>query len=331
MYTEIYDFFDLKEPISNYKYYETDGHRELYQDIKLLVKSGGIFALTGLVGSGKTVILNKLEEALKIEQEVIVVRSLSANKNKLTINTVCLALFFDLTHGQKNYKLPTTGETRERELVSLMKKHNKPVVLFIDEAHDISSQMLTSFKRIFEVATYGGCKLSIVLIGQPKLRNMLRKPSMEEIGARVKHFNTDQALGSLHQYTQWRIKQSLKKGASLNDVITKEAVEKISSTLITPLQVSSLLEEVIKLAYQYGEKPISEKLIDEVLNQTIDRESVESILARNGYPMKDACELLSASPKEIKSFYLGRDFTRKQEFIDIVESIGINAQSYCNE
>ncbi|HBI21155.1 MAG TPA: hypothetical protein DDY37_00970 [Legionella sp.] len=42
----------------------------------------------------------------------------------------------------------------------------------------------------------GGCQLSIILAGHPKLGNSLSKSSIEEIGARTKIFNIDTAMGN---------------------------------------------------------------------------------------------------------------------------------------
>ena len=47
------------------------------------------------------------------------------------------------------------------------------------------SRTLNGLKRLMEVSARGGGSLSVVLIGHPKLRNDLRRPSMEEIGHRT--------------------------------------------------------------------------------------------------------------------------------------------------
>ena len=47
------------------------------------------------------------------------------------------------------------------------------------------SRTLNGLKRLMEMIARGGGSLSVVLIGHPKLRNDLRRPSMEEIGHRT--------------------------------------------------------------------------------------------------------------------------------------------------
>jgi type II secretory pathway predicted ATPase ExeA len=70
-------------------------------------------------------------------------------------------------------------------------KGKRPVALFVDEAHDLNGNTLTGLKRLMEVVEDGGGRLSVVLAGHPKLRNDLRRPTMEEIGYRTDIFTLD--------------------------------------------------------------------------------------------------------------------------------------------
>jgi type II secretory pathway predicted ATPase ExeA len=51
-----------------------------------------------------------------------------------------------------------------------------------------------------EVPADGGGTLSIVLAGHPKLRNDLRRPTMEEIGYRAAVFSFDGIAGNQREY-----------------------------------------------------------------------------------------------------------------------------------
>ncbi|MDE9436103.1 hypothetical protein KKI95_09175 [Xenorhabdus bovienii] len=51
-----------------------------------------------------------------------------------------------------------------------------------------------------EVVEDGGGRLSVVLAGHPKLRNDLRRPTMEEIGYRTDIFTLDGITGSQREY-----------------------------------------------------------------------------------------------------------------------------------
>lgn len=80
MYTEIMEFFNLKQPLTSAGYYETEQRKKLYKELKFLIQSGGIYALTGMVGAGKTTLLNRIQHELELENKIIVSRSLSTEK-----------------------------------------------------------------------------------------------------------------------------------------------------------------------------------------------------------------------------------------------------------
>lgn len=162
-----------------------------------------------MVGSGKTVTLRRLQQRLREENKITVARSLSIEKHSIKLATLINALFYDLTQ-DKQVQIPKQGERRERELQELVKKGKRPVALFVDEAHDLNGHTLIGLKRLMEVVEDGGGRLSVVLAGHPKLRNDLRRPTMEEIGYRTDIFTLDGIAGSQREYIQWLLKSSTK-------------------------------------------------------------------------------------------------------------------------
>ena len=321
MYTEIMEFFGLKQPLVCASYYETEQRKKIYRELKFLLPAGGIYALTGMVGAGKTTLLNQIQQELELESNITISRSLSTEKNRLNVGTIYLALFYDLTKNDKNFKIPTKGEKRERQLLDIIKKQKKPVALFIDEAHDIHGQTLTALKRIVEIIAHSGCQLSIILAGHPKLGNSLSTSSIEEIGARTKIFSIDDAMGSMEKYIEWLFKQCLHEKTKINDVITPEAITRLAKALITPLQVHKYLISAMELAYSTATKPITEEVINKALAP--DLNSIEAQLARIGYQVPAICDFLHASPKEVKDFLYGKTSSRKNEFITAIRSIGV--------
>jgi type II secretory pathway predicted ATPase ExeA len=322
MYIEANEFYGLTKFFSEVGYYETPMHQKLYNDLKAHIQFGGILAFTGSVGSGKTTLLNRIQNELVEKQQVIVSQSLSTEKRALTIQTLFLALFYDLAPKEKSIKVPTQNEKRERELIELMKKNKKPVVLFIDEAHDIHGLTLIGLKRLVETVGSKGCKLSIVLAGHPKLGNALSRATMEEIGSRTKTFSIDNAIGSKEKYIIWLINQCLQDKKKYQEIITDEAIQKLATALQTPLQIQDYLTKAIQQGHQLGEKIITKELIEQVLRA--DLNSLEAQLVRNGYQFKSICELLNATPKETNEFLQGKlNSQRKSEFIQKLRDIGI--------
>jgi type II secretory pathway predicted ATPase ExeA len=77
-----------------------------------------------------------------------------------------------------------------------------PNALFIDDAHDLHSKTLIGFKRLIEVVRDSGGMLSVVLAGHPKLKNDLRRSSMEEIGSRATIFELE-GIGYPWRFDSW--------------------------------------------------------------------------------------------------------------------------------
>ena len=314
MSVEAYKRLYIIKPFNQIGYFSGKKSEEIYQELKPLLKVNGIYALTGMVGSGKTTLLARIQDELSKEKSVIVSSSLNIEKNRFNTASLFSALFADLSEGDKKFKATFQGERRERLLVELMKKHGKPVVLFIDEAHDIHSRTFVAFKRIIETVTAKRCNLSIVLAGHPKLGNMLQSANMEEIGARTKIFSIDMFEGERIRYINWLFKQVLNPKHKRDEVITKEAIEKLAHVLRTPLQINYCLDRAIIAAHQCGETHITPELIEKALLADIN--SLEANLARLGYQIPDLCELLNATKKEIKQFLSNKpDFMRKDEFM----------------
>ncbi len=223
MLTEVLDHFGLARDLLVAGYFETDHHRQLIKEVRAAILAGRLIAVAGVVGSGKTMLLRRLQEELAREGKVIVAKSLSVDKDRTTIPTLITALFHDLSP-DKEPKIPSQGEKRERELQQLVRRGRKPVALFVDEAHDLHGKTLVGLKRLMEVVADGGGMLSVVLVGHPKLRNDLRRPTMEEVGYRSAIFEFDGMAGHQLPYIRWLLEKCAAEGTSVNEMIDPAAV-----------------------------------------------------------------------------------------------------------
>ena len=98
-----------------------------------------------------------------------------------------------------------------------MRKRKKPVVLFVDDAHDLNRNTLIALKRLIELVEGGGAKLSVVLAGHPRLRNELRETMMEEIGYRTAIYSLEGVTGSQREYMTWLIDTCAIDGVGIDD------------------------------------------------------------------------------------------------------------------
>jgi type II secretory pathway predicted ATPase ExeA len=280
-----------------------------------------LIALSGIVGCGKTVTLRQLQEALDKEGRILVSKSLSVDKNRATLATLISALFYDLS-AEKNIKISSQGEKRERELRDLIKKGKKPVVLFVDEAHDLHSSILTGLKRLIEVIEDSGSILSVVLAGHPKLKNDLRRPTMEEIGYRATVFSLDSLIGGAREYIEWLMGACTAIDTPIHDLLEVAAIDLLATRLRTPLQIEQHLTLALESAYQVGEKPVTAAIVESILSKDINE--LEPNLTRHGYNVKGLAKQFNAKPADIRSLFRGQlDPVRTRELQEQMLAAGL--------
>jgi type II secretory pathway predicted ATPase ExeA len=321
MLTEVMEHFGLARDLLAAGYFETDHHRQLAKDVRAAILTGRLVAVAGIVGSGKTVLLRRLQEDLAREGKVTVSKSLSVDKERTTIPTLITALFHDLSP-DKDPKIPTQGEKRERELQQLVRRGRKPVALFVDEAHDLHAKTLVGLKRLMEVVADGGGMLSVVLVGHPKLRNDLRRPTMEEIGYRAVIFEFDGMANHQLAYIRWLLDTCAAEGTAVGDLIEDAALDLLASRLRTPLQIEQHLTLAFEEAFRVGERPVTRPVVEGVLSRHLD--DLEPRLTRQGYTVRSLAEQFSAKPAEIRQFLRGElNPARTQELAQSMRTAGL--------
>lgn len=321
MLIEVREFYGLVKEFRRAGYYETDHLHQLFKEIEAAIQSGKLIALTGVVGCGKTVTLRRLQETLKKEGKILVSKSLSVDKSRATLPTLIAALFYDLS-SDSEVKIPSLGEKRERELRELIRKSKKPVALFVDEAHELHSSTLTGLKRLVEVVEDGGGTLSIILGGHPKLKNDLRRPTMEEIGYRTAVFSLDSIAGCQREYIQWLLSNCTAEGTPQSELLEDEAIDFLAARLRTPLQIEQHLSLAFEEAHRLGEKTVTTAVVEAILSKQID--DLEPILTRHGYNVKSLAEQFNAKSDEIRSLFRGQlDPIRTRELHEQMLAAGL--------
>ena len=303
MLSDVKDYYGLARDFGQSGYFETAQSQQTFKELRLAIKEGKLVALSGIVGSGKTTTLRRIQDTLIQEKEILVAKSLAIEKSKINLSTLMMALFFDLAT-EKDGRMPTQPERRERALLELIKKRHKPIALFVDEAHDLHGKTLIGLKRLIEVVRSGGGTLSVVLAGHPKLKNDLSRPSMEEIGARATVFPLEPFGPERRKYIQWLIGQAVGPKTKIDALITDEALTLLSDRLTTPLQFEQYLTRAFEEAYKIGQKPVATEIVEGVLVADID--ALDARLMRNGYNVKSLCDLLNSKPREITAFIHGQ-------------------------
>ncbi|HEY5868267.1 MAG TPA: AAA family ATPase [Candidatus Tectomicrobia bacterium] len=302
MLSGVMEHFGLSKSFAHAEGFETDHHRQLLKDLKISIHEGGIIALTGIVGSGKTVLLVRLQDQLRDEGQLAVSDSLTFRVERVNLDTLKLALYYDLAT-EKDGDLPSKTEKSERALIRVMHRCQKPIVLFVDDGHDLHAQTLRGLKQMIEKTARRRVRLTIVLAGHPRLKNDLRRPSQEETGARATVFDFEGIQGHQRRFITWLLEQCAPE-VDPADIVAPAALDLLAERLITPLQIQHYLPRMLEQAYRCGEKPVTTTIVNTTLAP--DMHALEPTLTRHGYNVKALSELLHIRQLEVRSFLYGQ-------------------------
>jgi hypothetical protein len=97
---------------------------------------------------------------------------------------------------------------------------------------DLHSKTLIGLKRLIEVVRDSGGMLSVVLAGHPKLKNDLRRSSMEEIGSRATILELEGLGSEKRKYLKWLLAQSVPPKTKIESVITDVAISAVASLFL---------------------------------------------------------------------------------------------------
>src|SRR2546430_15060963 len=111
---EVMDYYGVHRDFRHAGYFATEAQQQLSTALKVAIKQGQLIAVAGIVGSGKTTLLHRVQDELMREKEVLVARSLAAEKDREELRTLSMALFYDLAT-EKDVKIPAQTETPERQ------------------------------------------------------------------------------------------------------------------------------------------------------------------------------------------------------------------------
>lgn len=144
--------------------------------------SGGFVQLTGEVGTGKTTLCRlALEQVPATTRVALILNPMLAPLELL--EAICDELEIDWS-SQKGSGILRIHGALNRFLLECHAQGER-VVLIIDEAQNLSDAALEQIRLLTNLETATDKLLQIILIGQPELRDVLRKPSLRQLAQRI--------------------------------------------------------------------------------------------------------------------------------------------------
>jgi general secretion pathway protein A len=187
MYTQ---YFSLKQPpfsiAPDPRYlFMSERHREALAHLLYGIGSGGGFVLlTGEIGAGKTTVCRCFIEQIPPNCKLAYIFNPKLSVEELLLSICDEFRVAPQSTGTGVATIKTYVDAINGYLLASHAEGNNNV-LVIDEAQNLSADVLEQLRLLTNLETSERKLLQIILIGQPELRTMLARPELEQLAQRV--------------------------------------------------------------------------------------------------------------------------------------------------
>ena len=274
-------YFNLKENPFNLSIdpaylYLGRHHEEANAHLTYAVSEGeGFIVITGERGVGKTTVCRSFIEGLDRNVETAYIDRSTSNPQKLLLYIVAEFKIRSATERIKDLA------DALNEFLIQKKLEGKKVAVFIDDAHKLNSEVLEQVRLISNLETSKDKLLQLVLIGEPKLSEMLNSNELRQIGQRV---SVGYRIGPLtHDETVGYIQHRLtiaSKGPPIR--FDRKAVRRIFKySRGIPRNINVACTQALEIAYKHKLKIIEIGIARAAIRHLNDRAETEEPKYRN--------------------------------------------------
>jgi general secretion pathway protein A len=265
-------FFGLRqEPFSiapDPRYlFMSERHREALAHLLYGLRGGGGFVLlTGEIGAGKTTVCRCFLEQIPKRCNFAYIFNPKLTVIEL-LKTVCDE--FGIPLDPEHPRGETVKEFLDPINEFLLKTHavGQNNVLIIDEAQNLSSEVLEQLRLLTNLETSERKLLQIILIGQPELRDMLARPELEQLAQRVTaryHLNALSEAETV-QYIRHRLGVAGFSGTVPFDRAARKRIHQLSRGV--PRRINLLCDRALLGAYAEGRSRVDQETVDKAARE----------------------------------------------------------------
>jgi len=185
-------------------------------------EAGGFVQLTGEVGTGKTTIVRSLLAQTPKNAEIALILN-----PKMTAPEFLLTICEELGIG-----VPDSALDSRKDLVDILSRYllrahagGQRVVLVVDEAQNLSPEVLEQVRLLTNLETNTQKLLQIILIGQPELRELLARNELRQLAQRITgryHLNP-----LSHDETNAYVRHRLRVAGATSDIFSPGALNAV--------------------------------------------------------------------------------------------------------
>ncbi len=217
----------------------------------------GFVLLTGEVGTGKTTLINKLLEWLRLQQ---VATAFIFNSR---LNTTQF-----LDYMMADFGIPSDSKAKSQILLRLYNwlldryRAGETAVLIVDEAQNLTEEVLEEIRMLTNLETFTEKLLQIVLVGQPELEQKLKQPQLRQLRQRLTLRAKTHALTleETKAYIQQRLRIAGSSGQQIFDPEAVVAIHRYSNGI--PRVVNLLCEHCLVSAFVDQQKVIGPAVVE---------------------------------------------------------------------
>lgn len=267
MYTHYFNFTELPFSIAPDPHfiYMSARHKEgLAHLLYGITDGGGFVALTGEVGTGKTTLCHCLLQELPDNIEIALILNPKLNAIELLAN-ICdeLSIFYD----KERQSLKNLVDALNRHLLGAHAAGRRTVLL-IDEAQNLSREVLEQIRLLTNLETSKTKLLQIILVGQPELQQLLSSRDLRQLNQRItaRYHLLPLSLAETRAYIRHRLfvcngNPNLFKESAIKRIF------KLSSGI--PRVINIICDRALLGAYAEDSKTINSAIVNKAASETL--------------------------------------------------------------
>jgi len=219
----------------------------------------GFVLLTGAVGTGKTTLINKLLEWLRLQQ----VATAFVFNSRMNVPQF-------LDYMMADFGIPCDSRSKSQILQRLYNwlldryRAGETAVLIVDEAQNLTDEVLEEIRMLTNLETFTEKLLQIVLVGQPELETKLKQPQLRQLRQRLtlRAKTHPLTIEESKAYVQQRLRIAGSDGRMIFDPEALAEIHKYSMGI--PRVVNLLCEHCLVSAFVDQKATISAQIVDAV-------------------------------------------------------------------
>lgn len=219
----------------------------------------GFVLLTGEVGTGKTTLINKLLEWLRLQQ----VATAFLFNSRLNVPQF-------LDYVMTDFGIPIDSRSKSQILLRLYNwlldryRAGETAVLIVDEAQNLSDEVLEEIRLLTNLETFTEKLLQIVLVGQPELELKLRQPHLRQLRQRLtlRAKTHPLTLDETYAYVAQRLRIAGSNGQPIFQPEAVAAIHRYAGGI--PRVVNLLCEHALVSAFVDQQRLVSPEVVEAV-------------------------------------------------------------------